>query len=223
MKNRLSSYLKSAICLLLSWLLTTTRTAQAQPGATPLPANWQKVGSVWASPDQSAFKTTASAGSATPGQSIWVGTAGQPLELATATIDFQLTLDFIVTPGADVDVVVPSGQIEKLTAWPVTKAAGLWQSLTVNYRLEKPAMLEKMAINGVTVEEGKLLAAKPAEGIPAGLVGVRVRKGSVAVRNVVYKPYAAGPVRWPTGAAHLATPFLPVKTLPALRLWGKRC
>ena len=187
MNKRLFIGLQRVTCLLLSCSLAITLAAQPTP--TALPANWQRVGSIWASPDQPILKTTASAGLSTSEKLIWVGTPGQPLSLTTATSDFQLTFDILTIPGADVELVLPWGQTVKLTGRPVNKAPGLWQPISVQYQLRKPAMLKKMTLNGVTVEEGKLLPGKSLDGVAPGLVGLRVLAGSAALRHVSYKPY----------------------------------
>ena len=186
--------------LVLSWFVTTAIFAQTQPMAISLPANWQRVGSVWASSDQPTLKTTAYAGTSSPEKTIWVGLVGQPVELATASGDFQLTLDMLTASGAEVSLVLPGGKAVTLTGWRVNKLPGLWQRVAVNYRMGKPAMIEKMALNDVTVAEGELLSGKSTgETAAPNRIGVQVVKGTVALRNVVFKPYANQPVaRWST-------------------------
>ena len=186
------------VFLMLSWFVTTTVFGQTQQMATSLPANWQRVGSVWSSPDQPTLKTTTSSGTSSPEKTIWVGSVGQPVELATASSDFQLTLDILTASGAEVCLVLPDGKAVKLTGWRVNKMPGLWQRVAVNYRMGKPAMIEKMALNDITVTEGEILSGKSTGEIAASnRVSVKVLKGTVALRNVVYKPYANRPVaKW---------------------------
>ena len=186
------------ICLTLSYLFAGTLLAQTLPVATPLPVNWQRVGSILASPDQSTLKTTVYSNTSSPEKTIWVGSVGQPVELATASGDFQLTLDMLTASGAEASLLLPDGKALKLTGWRVNKMPGLWQRVAVNYRMGRPAMIEKMALNDVTVIEGELLSGRSTGGTTApNRIGVQASKGTVALRNVVFKPYANRPVaRW---------------------------
>ena len=159
--------------------------------AASLPTNWQRVGSVWAAPDQPALTTTVASGTVAPEKIMWVGTAGQPLELAMVANDFQLTMEVLTGAGAAVNLALPGGKVVKLTGWPVSKMPGLWQRVAIQYRMGKPAMIEKMALNDVTVAEGTFLPGQStgAQTDPNRL-GVQVVNGMAAVRHVVYKPYA---------------------------------
>ncbi|AQG81106.1 hypothetical protein [Spirosoma montaniterrae] len=177
----------TAVAIGSGLVLTTSGTSSLAQRAAPLPANWQRAGSVWAAPDQAALKTK-------PGDALLIGTTGQPYVLATTTNDFALTMDLLTTPGADVQITLPSGQPIHLGNVRLSKAPGLWQSVEVRYRAtgNRPPMLEKLALNGVTISEGQTLSAQR-----NGVVSLNALNGSVAVRNVVYKPFAAREVvRW---------------------------
>jgi hypothetical protein len=158
---------------------------------TPLPANWQRAGSIASGGDQATLKTTS-------GTALLVGKAGEPYVIAPATApsDFQLTMDVLMTPGASAQLTLPTGKPIDLTNKRLSKAPGLWQTVDVRYRnqggISRGAMLEKLAFNGVTVTEGQTLT-----GTSASPVGISVSNGSVAVRNLIYKPFAARNVaRW---------------------------
>jgi hypothetical protein len=174
--------------VLAGLLFSTTLHAQS---TAPLPANWQRAGSISGGGDQTPLKTT-------PGTTLLVGKAGEPYVIAPATapVDFHLTMDILMMPGTSAQLVLPAGKPIDITDKRLSKAPGLWQTVDVRYRnqsgLSRGAMLEKLAFNGVTVAEGQTLA-----GTPAGPVGIAVTNGSVAVRNLVYKPFAARNVaRW---------------------------
>lgn len=158
---------------------------------TPLPPNWQRAGSIASGGDQTTLKTMA-------GTALLVGKAGEPYVIAPATApsDFHLTMDILMTPGTSAQLSLPVGTPIDLTSKRLSKAPGLWQTVEVRYRnqggLSRGAMLEKLAFNGVTVTEGQTLT-----GSPASPVGMSVSTGSVAVRNLIYKPFAARNVaRW---------------------------
>ena len=177
---------QSFILLAISGLLFNCQIANAQSTTGSGPPNWQQVSTVWASPVEPALKTTPLAGKPASETAIWVGTPGQPVRLATNTSDFRLTIDFLTTPASEVDLVLPGAQLMQLTGWPASKAPGLWQHATVQYRMSKSAMIEKLIINGVTVAEGHVLTSQPLNGLDAGVVGVQVRKGTAALRQVDY-------------------------------------
>lgn len=179
--------------VLAGLLFSTTLHAQT---TNPLPANWQHAGSIAGGGDQTMLKTTA-------GTALLVGKAGEPYLIAPATApsDFHLTMDILMAPGTTARLILPAGKPVDLTDKRLSKAPGLWQTVDVRYRnqtgLSRKAMLEKLAFNGVTVTEGQTLPETP-----AGPVGLSVTNGSVAVRNLVYKPFAARNVaRW-TGPLH---------------------
>jgi len=172
--------------LLLGGLLSGPLFAQSDLPALPIaqlsrPAGWQLAGSVGTNPDGTSLQTKS-------GSSLLVG-SGEPLVLATPTDDFQLRFELLTTVGAEVSLLLPTGQTLALNRVAdlarLMKAPGLWQKIEVWYKTPKgnsPAILEKLIINGITVREGQTLAGKA-----AGTVAVVSPKGSVAVRNAGYR------------------------------------
>lgn len=193
MNKLISSFSLGALALCVSGLVSSLQAQQT----TTLPANWQQIGSLSPSADPSTLKTTP-VGQTSPDKAILVGTAGQPYRMAETASDFMLTMAILTTTKADVDVLLPSGSSIRLTGRTVNKAPGLWQTVDIKYRSEKPAMIEKLTLNGVTIEEGRLVAnAAPSPDATPGTLGLRVTNGSVAVKNLVYKAYANRAVaRW---------------------------
>ncbi|MCY7358961.1 MAG: hypothetical protein LH609_16180 [Rudanella sp.] len=144
-----------------------------------LPANWQRAGSLMALPTQSTFKTG-------PGNTLLVGNAGQALMLVPSSTDFALQTDVLMTPGASAQLTLPTGQTLPLTDPRLGKAPGLWQTVDIRYRAattSRPAILDRLVINGVTLREGQMLP-RSATNSP---ITITVQNGSVALRNVGYR------------------------------------
>lgn len=142
------------------------------------PTGWQLVGSVSTGLDNPSLKTQ-------PGSTVLVGTS-TPLALITSTDDFRLRFDLLTTPGSDVVLTLPSGQAINLArsqdVQRLLKAPGLWQTVEVWYKagtVKRPAVLEKLILNGVTVREGHVLT-----GTQSGPFTLAATTGNVAVRNV---------------------------------------
>lgn len=176
-----------ATFLLAGSLLTASVFAQSTSTNLPrlaieslrLPANWQRVGSVMASPTQTAIKTGS-------GNTILVGNAGQGLTLLNAPSDFALQAEMLFTPGASAQLTLPTGQTISLTDARLNKAPGLWQKVDLRYRAatpSRPAMIDRLAINGVTVREGQTLPRSTTN----SPVLLTAQNGSVAVRNPGYR------------------------------------
>ncbi len=183
----LTSLCRVTAFLLTGLLTTASAFAQSTSGSLPrlaaesltLPANWQRAGSVIASPTQATFKTSG-------GSNLLIGNAGQGLTIINNAPDFALQADLLITPGASGQLTLPTGQTLPLTDARLNKAPGLWQKLDLRYRAAtptRPATLERLAINGVTVREGVTLNRAATN----GPVVLTVQNGSVAVRNLGYR------------------------------------
>jgi hypothetical protein len=171
--------------LFLGWLMSVPLFAQSDLPVLPLqqvnrPAGWQLAGTVASNPDGT-LKTA-------PGNTLLIGTR-DPLPLTTPTDDFQMRFDVLTTPNASASLVLPTGQsLSFSTTRDLTrlmKAPGLWQTVEVWYKVAKggkPAVLEKLLLNGVTVREGQVLTGKA-----AGPVSIAAPSGTVAIRNVGYR------------------------------------
>ncbi|MEZ0609590.1 hypothetical protein ACAW74_13825 [Fibrella sp. WM1] len=129
--------------------------------------------------------------------------ASKPLVLTTQSADFLLQFDWMPTNGANPMLTLSNGQAIPLQNSKVGKLPGLWQTVSLSYQAARkgmPPMLNKLLINGVTVQEGANLIAGKASGQPVQLT---VASGSATVRNVVVRPLAdrsvaswAGPVTY---------------------------
>lgn len=146
-----------------------------------LPGGWQLVGSVASGPEGGALKLQ-------PGNTIATGT-NQPLTLVTATDDFRLRFDALMTANAGGVLTLPGGQSisldHSLDLPRLLKAPGLWQTIELSYKTggtKGPAVLEKLALNGVTVREGQVLTGKA-----TGPVTLMAANGTIAVRNIGYR------------------------------------
>lgn len=144
-----------------------------------LPGNWQRAGSVMASPTQATLKTAS-------GNGLLVGNAGQPLTLAANLSDFAFQTEVLMTPGTSAQLTLPTGQTVPLTDARLNRAPGLWQTVSLRYRAAiptRPATIDRLVINGITVREGQTLSRSAQNG-PLTLT---VQNGSVALRNVGYR------------------------------------
>lgn len=183
--------------LFLSSLLSAPLHAQSSLPALPLsqinrPAGWQLVGAVASNPDGTLKADR------TPGNTILVGSR-DALPLATPTDDFRLRFEVLTTPGADASLLLPTGQSLSFDRTRdlarLLKAPGLWQTVELwgsVGKATKPAMLEKLIINGVTVREGQTLTGKA-----TGPIAVAAPGGTIAIRNVGYRVLSPRTVaRW---------------------------
>lgn len=185
--NKLVTLLTRQVgALSLGCLLSVPLYAQSDLPPLPLsqltkPAGWQLVGSVSPNADGTSMQPK-------PGSNVLVG-GSEPLTLLTPTADFRLRFDLLMTPNADVVVNLPSGQPISLAHSQeisrLLKAPGLWQTVDLWYKIgssKESAVLEKLAINGVTVREGQMLAGKA-----LGPLTLMTKSGNVAIRNVGYR------------------------------------
>ena len=178
-----------ALALFLVWFVSARLFAQSDLPALSLaqvnrPAGWQLAGAVASNPDGT-LKTT-------PGNTVLVGSR-DPLPLATPTDDFQMRFEMLTTPNADASLMLPTGESLSFSNTGQfarsLKAPGLWQTVELWYKAakaSKPAMLEKLILNGITVREGQVLMGKT-----AGPLAVVAPGGTVAVRHAGYRVLSA--------------------------------
>jgi hypothetical protein len=172
--------------LSLGWFLSVPLYAQSDLPPLPLsqltkPAGWQLVGSVSPNADGTSMQPKS-------GANVLVGSS-EPLTLLTPTADFRLRFDVLMTSNTDVVLTLPAGQmISTANSREISrllKAPGLWQTVDLWYKIgssKEPSILEKLAINGVTVREGQMLVGKA-----LGPLTIMAKSGSVAIRNVGYR------------------------------------
>ncbi|MBC3783868.1 hypothetical protein [Spirosoma utsteinense] len=184
MNKQITSFFQRIAPLLLAWLLVVPLYAQQELPALPpaqlnRPAGWQLVGAVSTTADGASLKTQ-------PGSTILTG-AGEPLTLLTPTDDFRLRFDMLLSANTDFVLTMPTGQAMSFTGTQemarLTKAPGLWQTVDVWYKTGKGhALLEKLALNGVTVRESQTL-----NNAKSGPLTIMAKTGSVAIRNIGYR------------------------------------
>ncbi|GAB4014909.1 hypothetical protein GCM10028773_03050 [Spirosoma koreense] len=172
--------------LLTIWLVSVSSYAQGDLPRLTLaqltrPSGWRLAGSVTPNADASSLQTKS-------GDNLLVGSS-EPLALFTPTADFRTRFDVLTTANADLVLTLPTGQQIRLTQSSdinrLLKAPGLWQTIDVWYKTgssSQSAILEKLAINGITVREGQTLA-----GNKLGPLTVMAQSGSLAVRNLGYR------------------------------------
>jgi hypothetical protein len=165
------------------------------------PANWKTAGNVRIGLE-SGVKSEA-------GNTVLVGTPGQPITLITGSKDIHLLLDIMLSPGSDASLTVSGATIRLADNWGskaindrttgtvlmpraelpsrnVGKAPGLWQRIDLSMEAGKsPAVLAQLKINGVLVQENLVLPSLSASAI--GSVVLDVKAGTVAVRNIGYQ------------------------------------
>ena len=146
------------------------------------------------------------------GGGILVGSAGQTIKTKATMQDLRLRFDFMLSPGAKANVILPggarvlladsgptdapgastSGYAGQFPVMNATKAPGLWQSMEIAYDASTPmqpkmARLNTIILNGATVQQGVYLPLPKAltNGEP---IGFEITKGTVAFRNIGYQP-----------------------------------
>ncbi|QRR00403.1 family 16 glycoside hydrolase [Dyadobacter sandarakinus] len=168
-------------------------------------ANWSVQGNIAISPSAAAKARTQS------GEGVLIGTAGTALKTKMKAADLRLSLEFMLSPGAEGHIVLPGGQkvliadsrnqkqvgantsgyIGQFPSQNASKAPGLWQTLELAYDASVPSLpgsarLNALTLNDVVVLETVYLpnAAATKESQP---LSFEVTKGTIAFRNVGYQ------------------------------------
>ncbi|GAB4000965.1 hypothetical protein GCM10028807_55680 [Spirosoma daeguense] len=184
-KNK-SSIFRHGPAILSAWLLSLNLYAQSDLPAVPLtqltrPTGWELAGSISPTADATSLRPKS-------GNSLLVGST-EPLTLATPTDDFRMHVDVLMTANADVTLTLPTGQAIRLAGSQesarLLKAPGLWQSVDIWYKVNAgkgSSVLEKFAINGITVRESQILTNNK-----KGPLMLSTKSGSVAIRNLGFR------------------------------------
>ncbi|GAB3563565.1 hypothetical protein GCM10027578_07520 [Spirosoma luteolum] len=167
-----------------------------------LPGNWKPAGSLLVNPQDAGTKTTS-------GNTVLVGSAGQPVTLLTGARDVRLLMEVMLSPGADAQLLVSGAPIRLADNWGTAgvnartigtvttgtaelptrstgRAPGLWQQVELLMESgRKPAVLAQLKLNGVLIQENLVLPNLPQAA--AGTVAIQVNNGTVAVRNIGYQ------------------------------------
>jgi hypothetical protein len=166
-------------------------------------ANWSVKGNVTMHPTKSEAKTQS-------GEGTLVGTPGAAVTTKLKAQDLRLYLEFMLSPGAEGNIVLPGGQRVRIAdnrlletsaltsgyagQFPIqnaAKAPGLWQTLELAYDASVPtvknsARVNSLKLNDVTVLESVYLPLSKAVTDPQSL-GLEVSKGTIAFRNLGYQ------------------------------------
>lgn len=149
------------------------------------------------------------------GEGVLVGNPGNSLVTKLKASDLRLSLEFMVSPGAEGNIVLPGGQkirlsdsyqqkeanastsgyIVQFPTQNAAKAPGLWQKLELAYdatvpQLANSARLNSINLNDVTILETVYLPAAKSQSGPASLA-LEVTKGTIAFRNIGYQLLAS--------------------------------
>jgi hypothetical protein len=172
--------------------------------------NWVVRGSVSAHPKVPAKVKV------TPGEGILVGTAGNAISTKVKASDLRLYAEFMVSAGADGNLVLPGGQKVRISdsysqnvisastsgfagqfpAQNAAKAPGLWQTIELAYDASTSqgshsARLNTLKINGVMVLEAIYFPQSKTVSDPQA-IAFEVNKGTIAFRNIGYQLLGTG-------------------------------
>lgn len=150
------------------------------------------------------------------GTGILIGTPGNVLTSKVRAKDLRLSTEFMVSPGAEGNIILPGGQKVRLSdsyrqsltnsltcgyagQFPTqnaAKAPGLWQTIELSYdasvsKLPNSARLNSLILNGVTVLETVYLPLTKPAGQPEPIL-LEVTKGTIAFKNIGYQQLAVG-------------------------------
>jgi hypothetical protein len=151
----------------------------------------------------------------TAGTGILVGTPGSPITSSVKASDLRLSLEFLVSPGAEGYLILPGNQkirisdsakqtetnslttgfVGQFPTQNAAKSAGLWQHMELAYDTSVPlqsssARLNQLTLNDVTVLETVYLPVhNPIT--TAQPIGLEVTKGTIAFRNIGYQLLAS--------------------------------
>ena len=151
----------------------------------------------------------------TSGEGVLIGNAGNALTTKVKANDLRLYIEFMVSPGAQGNVILPGGQkvlisdshqqretnaqtsgfVSQFPTQNAAKAPGLWQTLELAYDASVPllpssARLNSLSLNGVTVLETVYLPVIKSV-TNAEPLQLEVTKGTIAFRNIGYQLLAS--------------------------------
>ena len=167
-------------------------------------SNWSVKGNVSIHPTKNEAAKTQN------GEGILVGTAGAAINTKVKAQDLRMYTEFMLSPGAEGNIVLPGGQrlhladtkskepssltsgfIGQFPTQNAAKAPGLWQSVELAYdasvaTVKNSARLNSLKLNDVTILESVYLPlSKPVN--DAQSIGIEVTKGTIAFRHIGYQ------------------------------------
>ena len=170
--------------------------------------NWSVQGGVTINPNN------ASKPRFTAGEGILIGTPGNLITTKLKAADLRLSMEFMVSPGAEGYIILPgnqkllisdsgrkpamdahtSGYLGQFPTQNAAKVPGLWQTLELAYDASVPLLpqsgrLNKLSLNGVTVLETVYLPLD--KHVDSAPISFEVKKGTIAFRNIGYQLLAS--------------------------------
>lgn len=167
-------------------------------------SNWSVKGSIAIHPSKTEAAKTQS------GEGTLVGNEGAAISTKFKAKDLRLYTEFMLSPGAEGNIVLPGGQrlrladnkqkepsalttgfIGQFPSQNAAKAPGLWQAVELAYdasvsTVKNSARLNSLKLNGVTVLESVYLPLSKAVA-DAQPISFEVTKGTIAFRNIGYQ------------------------------------
>jgi len=210
---------KISVLLLVCPLLVAGQTGKGNYSPLPLKdlssfesssSNWLVQGNISIHPT-GAVKTKMQSG-----EGVLVGNAGKILTTKVKASDVRLSLEFMVSPGAEGNIILPGGQkirlsdsyqqkeanaltsgfIGQFPTQNAAKAPGLWQSMELAYdasvaQMPASARLNSLSLNDVTILETVYLPVIKSTANPEP-ISLEVTKGTIAFRNIGYQLLGSG-------------------------------
>ncbi|WP_254560347.1 family 16 glycoside hydrolase [Dyadobacter diqingensis] len=167
-------------------------------------SNWSVKGSIAIHPSKTEAAKTQG------GEGTLVGNAGAAISTKFKAKDLRLYTEFMLSPGAEGNIVLPGGQrlrladnkqkepsalttgfIRQFPSQNAAKAPGLWQAIELAYdasvsTVKNSARLNSLKLNGVTVLESVYLPLSKSVA-DAQPISFEVTKGTIAFRNIGYQ------------------------------------
>ncbi|MDQ6478248.1 family 16 glycoside hydrolase [Dyadobacter sp. LHD-138] len=167
-------------------------------------SNWSVKGSIAIHPAKTEPAKTQS------GEGTLVGNVGAAISTKFKAKDLRLYTEFMLSPGAEGNIVLPGGQrlrladnkqkepgalttgfIGQFPSQNAAKAPGLWQTIELAYdasvsTVKNSGRLNSLKLNGVTILESVYLPLSKSVADPQP-ISFEVTKGTIAFRNIGYQ------------------------------------
>lgn len=214
--QRFLSYLNARLflpvllgCIASAWCEAQTRSRDYEWLSLEKRASFGKIPSNWAFADSVAIHPEKpNPVKIFPGSRILVGKPGDPVVTSLNGRNFRLYLEYSLSPGASAAVSLPFGGFVMISEGRVAggekmngftglapyqdagKAAGLLQTLEIDYEADIPGFRNKVRINevrinGVVVQQGQYMDSSPS---PAG-ISIRVDNGTAVFSAVGFQKF----------------------------------
>ena len=204
---------KLSLFLLAFPLAVTAQTGKGNYSLVPLKdlSSFENSGSNWTVKGNVSIHPTKNEAAKTQnGEGVLIGTAGAAISTKVKAQDLRMYAEFMLSPGAEGNIVLPGGQrlrladtkskepsaltsgfIGQFPTQNAAKAPGLWQSIELAYdasvsTVKNSARLNSLKLNDVIILESVYLPLSKSI-TDAQPLGLEVTKGTIAFRNVGYQ------------------------------------